>query len=273
MAQIRKSVIAGTWYPGTKEKLNQTLEDFFSNVDLSSIDKKVIGLISPHAGFPFSGQTAAYGYSLIKNNQYDLVVVISPMHRMAFGSYLTTTADYYETPLGEVEVEQNFLKKLSDKIDLKFIADDNEHSLEIQLPFLQYTLKKFKLLPIMISMVDIFNLNEIVNSLYEIIKNKNFLIIASSDFHHISDYQEVKERDKRAVKVLKTFNIKNIKEILSEPETSICGKVPISILLEISKRFDASEIQILHQTNSGDVTGEKIPGQYTVGYVSAAVLK
>jgi len=273
MIQTRKSVIAGSWYPGTKNRLEQTLKDFFKNVELPSVDKEVVGLISPHAGYPFSGQTAAYGYSLLKDKKYDLVVIISPMHRMAFGKYITTTAHYYETPLGKVKVEQDLLKKLSDKIDLKFISDDNEHSLEIQLPFLQYTLKEFKLVPIMISMVDIFKLDEINNSLYEIIKDKNCLIIASSDFHHISNYQEVKERDKRAVEALKTFNIKNIKKILSEPETSICGKVPISILLEISKKLSASEIQILHQTNSGDVTGEKIPGQYTVGYVSAAVLK
>ncbi len=273
MNKVRKSVIAGTWYPGTKEKLNSTLDDFFSNVDLPPLDLDVIGLISPHAGYPFSGQTAAYGYSLLKNKQFDLVVVISPMHRMALGSYLTTTADYYETPLGKVKVEKELLKTLSNRIDLKFIANDNEHSLEIQLPFLQYLLKEFKLLPIMTSIIDIYNLDEISNSLYELVKDRNCLIIASSDFHHISNYQEVKERDKKVVEKLKTYNIQDIKEIFAAPDCSICGRVPITIMLEITKMLHAKALKILYQTNSGDVTGDKTPGQYTVGYVSAVVLK
>lgn len=273
MAKIRKSVIAGTWYPGTKGELKNTLKEYFSNVDLPLVDKDLIGLICPHAGYPFSGQTAAYGYSLLTDNQYDLVVVLSPMHRMALGTYLTTAADYYETPLGKVQVDQALLETLSTKIDLKFLENESEHSLEIQLPFLQYMLKQFTLLPIMTSIIDIFDLTEITSSLYELIKDRNSLIVASSDFHHINNYQEVKKRDKKVVEILKTFNLQKIKEILADSETSICGKAPIAILLELSQKFNASGIEILHHTNSGDITGEKTPGQYTVGYVSAAILK
>ena len=273
MSKIRKSVIAGSWYPGSKDKLVSTFKDYFSNIDIPSIKKQVLGLISPHAGYPFSGQTAAYGYSLLQEKQFDLVLIMSPMHRMALGSYLTTSADYYETPLGKVPVDQKLLQVLSEKIDLKFLSDDNEHSLEIQLPFLQYVLKEFTILPIMISLINIFDITEIVNSLYELIKDKNCLIIASSDFHHIDNYQQVKEKDKKVVEALKEFNIKDVKQRLSDPECSICGKVPIALLLEISKKLGATEVKNQHQTNSGDVTGDTSPGQYTVGYVSAAVLK
>ncbi len=273
MSKIRKSVIAGTWYPGTREKLNSTLKEYFSNVELPSIKQKIVGLICPHAGYPFSGQTATYGYSLLKNKKFDQVLIMSPLHRMALGSYLTTAADYYETPLGIVPVDQKLLQTLSRKIDLQFLADDNEHSLEIQLPFLQYILKEFNLLPLMISLINLFDTKEIVNSLYELIGDKNCLIIASSDFHHINNYEQVKERDKKVVAALKTFDIQKIKKILSDPECSICGKVPIVLLLELAKKLGATDIKILHQTNSGDVTGDISPGQYTVGYVSAAVLK
>lgn len=271
MNKIRKSVIAGTWYPGTRSELFDLIKQYFNNVPDQNFTAEPFGLISPHAGYSYSGQTAAYGYSLLKDKNFDLIIIISPFHSMTFNSYLTTKADFFETPLGRVKVEQELLHELSEKIDLKFLSADEEHSIEIQLPFLQYIFDEFSLLPIMVGHRDVYRIDKISEYIFSIIQDKKALIIASSDMHHIDNYEQVKLRDEKAINTLKTFNVEKIRNFLSSPDCSICGNVPISILFELSKKFNAIQSKILNYTNSGDVTGIKSTGHYTVGYLSAVI--
>lgn len=270
---VRSSVIAGTWYPGDANQLRKTIEAYFSKVDISPVKGEIVGIISPHAGYYYSGQVAAYGYKQIVGKSYDIVVVISPLHRMLAGTYVSTSASFYQTPLGDIPVAEALLDQLSQKVDLRRIPADNEHSLEIQLPFLQVALKSFYLLPIMVGHGDVYGNKDLVAILVKLLKSKRCLLVASSDLHHIDRYDEVVQKDQAVAQALSHFQLESIQEVLSRPDCSVCGRVPITIVVDTAQKLGANKLIVLEQTNSGDVTGDKSSGEYTVGYLSAAIVK
>jgi AmmeMemoRadiSam system protein B len=270
---IRHSVIAGTWYPFEPRRLESTIDNYFKEVKPKKIDAEIIALISPHAGYDYSGQVAAYGYNQIIGKKYDVVVIVSPVHRMLYGKYVTNHASYYETPLGRIPLDKELINKLSKKIELTEVEFENEHSVEIQLPFLQVALKEFRLLPIMVGHGDVYDVENIVNNLVHILKDENALLIASTDLHHIDNYEEVIKKDNIFIKTLSDFKLEEIRKNLAVSDSTVCGKVPVSIVVDIAQRTGANNIHILTHSNSGDITGERQQGKYTVGYLSAAIVK
>jgi len=272
-ANVRSSVISGKWYPGDPGRLKELIQNYINQVDVQLSEGSVMGLVAPHAGYMYSGQVAAYGYKQILGKEYDLVVILSPMHQMYAGDLVVHSADFYETPLGQVPVDKELLLELEKQIELNYVPADGEHSLEIQLPFLQSVLKEFQILPLMMGLSDVSVCREFSDILSKLLMNKNFLMIASTDLHHISDYNEVVKRDKTVFEVLKSYDMKHITTVLSSPGCSVCGRVPLTIMLETLNKMGADQVKILKYSNSGDVTGEKQSGHYTVGYLSAAVIK
>lgn len=274
MAQmIRRSVIAGQWYPGSARELEHMIQQFFANVELEEIDGEVIGLISPHAGYVYSGQTAAYAYGQVRAKSFDVVVMLSPVHRMFVGSYAITVADAYQTPLGDIPLDMELVDALGKQLSLTRLPRDNEHSLEIQLPFLQVALGDFRLLPVMIGESSFEVGARLGQVLAELLKDKQVLIVASSDMHHIEAYQQVVKRDQVVIDALASFDMARIEEALSPWDCSVCGRIPIYAMLTAVRALGADQIKVLHHTNSGDVTGIRTPGQYTVGYMAAAVYR
>ena len=270
---VRPSLLAGTaWYPGNPKLLRKTIKQYFDQIQLSPLQGKILGLISPHAGFEFSGQVAAHGYKAVSKFKYEQVVIISPLHRLFSDRFVTSSAHFYETPLGRVPINVDAIEALSEIVRLESVLFDNEHSLEIQLPFLQVVLGEFKLIPIMIGARDIDSCEVIVDGLIKISKKKKTLFIASSDLHHIANYEEVVQNDKKVVDAIASYDLKKVRQVLKPKDCTVCGKIPISIVLDITKRLGAKQVKILCYTNSGNITGEKQPGQYTVGYLSAIMM-
>jgi len=269
---IRPSALAGTWYPAGQQELRDLVRGFLDAVPERSFPGRPLGLISPHAGYYYSGQTAAYGYRMVTGVPYDLVVLLAPMHMLSFGRFLASSASYYSTPLGKVQVDRDALKELAGKVEITFLDSDAEHSLEIQLPFLQTVLEKFIILPIMIGTVDLGAAADLAKALLPICKGRETLIVASSDMHHINDYQEVERRDSRIEDALRRYDLPALRKELRPEECSVCGKVPIMTALTLARELGSKRLEILHRTHSGEVTGELIPGQYTVGYLSAVML-
>ncbi len=269
--KARKSVIAGSWYPAEKSKLQTTIETLLNNVESDKNNDSVKGLIAPHAGYIYSGQTAAYGYKQIQNNTYDIVVILSPSHHYPSGKYIVADYEAYETPLGTVPVDYSILAELEKHISMTKITSDQEHSLEIQLPFLQMVVNDLKILPVMIGHADISCCSELADALNFILKNKKYLIIASSDMHHTNNYQETKSRDLKIIDALKSFNLSQIIESLKPYDCSVCGKIPVVTMTTTLMHRGAEKCQILHYTNSSEITGEKSPGNYSVGYLSAVI--
>lgn len=275
---IRRSVIAGSWYPGTEKSLRHAIDDYLSRVQQPLISGRLLGLISPHAGYAYSGQTAAYAYHQLQGRQIETVVLLGPSHRAWIGDYAVSAEDAYETPLGLVPLDREFIADLETRIAIPRVQRDAEHSLEIQLPFLQRQLVTFRLVPIMMGADDPATARRLASALADTIRQREggtgrILLVASSDLHHIEDYDQVVRRDQQVVQAIAAFDLETLTSLLMSPACTVCGRMPILTVLHAAKELGADSVQVLHHTNSGDVTGQRWPGQYTVGYMAAAVYK
>lgn len=269
--RVRPSIIAGQWYPGSSRQLRQTINTYLNGVEHVDLGGQIIGLISPHAGYAYSGQTAAYAYDQVKGRSFDTVVVISPVHRVAMGRFAVTSADAYETPLGQVPLDQDLLDQLTKQVTIQRVGYDGEHAIEIQLPFLQVALENWTLLPIMIGASGFQAGEELGHALAQILRGRNALLVASSDLHHIEDYQQVVRLDQDVVDAVGRFDLAQIVQVLSHPDCSVCGRIPVYAVLQAAQALGADRTHVLYHTTSGDVTGIQTPGQYTVGYMAAAI--
>ncbi len=275
---VRRSPISGRWYPGSRRSLARTVDEYLSSVDQPQVDGDLMGLISPHAGYAYSGKTAAHAYNQLQGRQVDTVVLIGPSHRAWVGDYAVNTEDAYETPLGRVALDQAFIADLEASLSLNRVERDAEHSLEIQLPFLQRQLGDFGLVPVMISADDPAVARRLASALAETIEaraeeGKRVLLVASSDLHHIENYDEVLRRDQPVVDAIAAFDVESLTPLLMAPGCSVCGRMPILAVLRATRAMGADRVQVLHHTNSGDVTGERQAGSYTVGYMAAAIYR
>ena len=278
---VRPSPFAGTWYPGSPNELQKTVDDYLAHAEPVETDDELIALISPHAGYPYSGQTAAHAYRQLQGRHYDTVVLLGPSHHEHFGAYAITAKKFYGTPLGNVELDDEFIAGLARALTIKRVPDDQEHSLEIQLPFLQRMLGTFKLVPIMMSL-PFYIVGEqafepcrtLADKLAELAKNKSVLFVASSDLSHLDDYSAVKKFDQRFAELIAAFDVPELARYMWQGrECRACGDAPIITTLLAAQALGANRVQVLHQTNSGDVTGEREHADYIVGYLAAGVYK
>ncbi len=278
---IRPSPIAGTWYPGSPHELTETIDDYLARASYFPTDDELIALISPHAGYPYSGQTAAYAYRQLEHRRFDTVVLMGPSHYDDFGACAISAKKYYSTPLGAVELDQAFIDALAQRVPLTRFERDREHSLEIQLPFLQRCLGDFKLVPIMMALPfyivgenALKSSEQLANALAELARNRRVLLVASSDLSHLPDYQAVRQFDSRTAELVAAFDIPELMRYMTQAgECRACGDAPIITALLAAKMLGADRAQVLHRTNSGDVTGEQAAAGYVVGYMAVGVYK
>jgi MEMO1 family protein len=276
---VRQPVIAGSWYPGTERALSRTVDEYLGSVEPRPVPGRLLGLIAPHAGYAYSGQTAAHAYRQLEGRQVDTVVLLGPSHRTWVGDYATSGEGAYATPLGEVPLDEEFVEALAQHHLLRRIQSDAEHSLEIQLPFLQRELGSFRLVPILMSADDPKVAQELATSLAKVALDRygeapeRILFVASSDLHHIEDYQQVALLDARVCEALAALNLEALTERLMAPESSVCGRMPILTVVHTACALGADTARILHHTNSSEVSGERRRGQYTVGYTAAAIYR
>ncbi len=271
--RIRDSRFAGSWYDAKETTLRKTLDLFFNQAHVKSVQGDIIGLVCPHAAFPFSGQTAAYGYKAIQGKKYDTVVIFSPYHDRTPNAFQTHPAHFFRTPFGDIPVAKELLVKLRQSVSIADIPDEVEHSIEIQLPFLQYAIGSFQLLPVMVGPAGKEDISHMTKILAHTMHHASVLFIASSDMNHEFSYAEVKSKDSGIIDAMTTYRMDYIEKTLNKKEISVCGKAPILIVMETSKQLGAVMTQILHYTNSGDVTGNREEGEWTVGYLSMALVR
>ncbi len=270
---IRKSVIAGSWYPGDSSILKKDIEDYFSNVAVDKIEGHIVGLVAPHAGYVYSGQVAAYAYHTIRKKLYDTVFVISPSHRMAFPGVSVYLGGGYETPLGVVPVNRAMAGRLmnfSRMIDDIPSAHIQEHALEIQLPFLQVALGEFSFVPLVMGNQDSKTCEELANAIFQSAGDSNILIVGSSDLSHFHDYNQAVKKDSQFLGNLGKMDVRGMLADLKSGKCEACGGGPAAVTVMTSKMMGASEAKILKYANSGDVTGDR---SRVVGYASAAFIK
>ena len=270
---IRRSTIAGSWYPGNPKILREDIEEFLKHASVADIHGEILGLVAPHAGYVYSGGVAAYAYKPLRGKKYDTVIVISPSHRMAFPGASIYHRGGYETPLGIVPVNTEMSDTLirnSSMINNMTAAHVQEHALEIQLPFLQVVLDQFLLVPIIMGSQDAETCGSLAKSISESIGSQQVLIVGSSDLSHFHDYRKAVGIDHT---VLQHFNKMDAAGLLKDLELGrgeACGGGPAAVTMMVAKMMGANESKVLQYANSGDVTGDR---DRVVGYAAAVFWK
>ncbi|MEA1925268.1 MAG: AmmeMemoRadiSam system protein B [Candidatus Altiarchaeota archaeon] len=257
--RVRESVIAGSWYPGNKETLENMLEGFLDKVGNDAIED-VRALICPHAGYAYSGSVAAYGYKQLRNKSYSKVIMLAPSHQYPFQGVSVGDYTHYRTPLGDVPVSDESFELVSESKLFYFLEEAHlrEHSLEIQLPFLQMVLDDFFIIPLVFGRL---SMDEIRCAADVIIGHLNdeTLLVVSTDLSHYHSYEEAISLDDECIKSILSMDMENALK------GEMCGKYAVLTAMEIAKKMGWSP-QLLKYLNSGDVTGDKSSG--VVGYAS-----
>ena len=272
---MRKSPIAGTWYPGDSEKLKALIDDLLKNAKLPDLKGTPFGVIAPHAGIQWSGQAAAPAFKALQGGNIKRVILIGPSHYSYFNGIATSGADFYETPLGKVPVD----KKISDKLYEQPLfkgprnAETPEHSLEMELPFLQVVLKDFAIVPLVVGDLSTNNYAKAAEAIKSCIDNMT-VVVVSSDFTHYGSrfgYVPFKDNIKENLKKLDTGAINKIIEkdfdgylkYLDKTGATICGAKPIGILMHLVP--PTSRGMLLNYYTSGDMLNDYTD---TVSYAS-----
>jgi len=282
---VRPSAIAGTWYPGSAAALRRAVQSHLDAVAPVTLPGPVMALVAPHAGYQYSGPTAAHAYAQARRGaegqppQFDRVVLVGPLHRLIrgspIGSVMVPAEDAFRTPLGDVPVDRKFIRALGGQVPLTIVRHDEEHALEIQLPFLQVTLGDFSLVPIMLGeAIDdpaaLPRLDALATALAGLTDDRT-LLVASTDLSHLDNYADVVRIDRRLVELVNAFDVDGLREALRTGHANACGGAGLYVTLQASRQRGARGAQVLSYAASGDVTGDKRPGVYTVGYMAAAV--
>jgi len=271
---VRSPVLAGTWYPGNPEVLRQTVGEYLSGANPSGAEGKVVTAIVPHAGYVYSGRVAAYSYKLLQRSAPKTVFLIGPSHRVGFRGISVSQYSGYKTPLGVAPVDQDLAKKLlSMNPQMKWVsqADAQEHSLEIQIPFLQSVLKEFHIVPILMGEQDLETCALLAKSLVQVLRNKeNAVILASTDLSHFHTDQQARTLDGDFIRHVREFAPEALAKAVVSGSCEACGAGPAIAGMLAARELGANRSVILHYANSGDVTGDR---RQVVGYLSAALIK
>lgn len=276
ISEFRPSPIAGTWYSSDPEKLSLEIDHYLNQAQLPPMEGEVIGVIAPHAGHRYSGNTAGYAFRALTGKQTDLAIVISPIHTYESHPLLTTAHQAYLTPLGSISVDQEALEALEKELNnfnlpIKRISNDQEHSLEIELPFLQRTLPAgFRLLPIMISGKHPAVCQALGQALAKILAKRRSVLVASTDLSHFYTEKEAEVLDQQMLEQIAKFSPEGVLQADRVGTGLACGAAAVAAVLWAANGLGATHVQVLHHSTSGDITGDT---DSVVGYGAAAILK
>lgn len=269
---IRKPAVAGMFYPIDPEELKVEIKKFAQNASLSKVElpkETIRGIISPHAGYAYSGQCAAYSYDAVKNLSPEIIVVLSPSHRESLKSSTVYNGKFYETPLGLVKVHTGLAKKLEDPHNLIHYSCQGhifEHALEVQLPFIQHYFPNASIIPIVVGNISPEHTRLLADKLYETLKNySNVLFVASTDLSHFHPYNKAVDMDSKFISILESLGIEELEKNIFDGTVEACGIGPVAVVAKVLMKEKRYSFKKLYYCNSGDVINEK---RRVVGYLS-----
>lgn len=273
---IQKPVVAGKFYPDEPVSLSGEIEKYLNDAKPETVKGDIIALISPHAGYVYSGPVAAFGYKAISGKKYDTVVIIGISHHVLFDGVAYLEKDFYRTPIGDVPIDMEFTRRLAkaekDTLCKNPQAYEEEHSAEVQIPFLQTSIKDFKIVVLLMGRPDYAVCSKLSRGLLKTIKEtgRKTLIVASTDLSHYFKYDDAVAKDRVTLSELLNFDAGRFAGKASEGECELCGSAPVITVLIAGKELGADKIQVLKYANSGDTVGDK---SRVVGYASAVIYK
>jgi len=281
MAKVRQPCQAGAFYEGNPRSLQQQIKECFLNrlgpgrlpEVVETPPKKTIGVLCPHAGYMFSGPVAAHSYlELAEDGKPDTVFLFGPNHT-GIGSGLASMNDgFWRTPLGDVEIDRAACDQLVAEakiIDVDDSAHTYEHSIEVQLPFLQYLYgSDFKIVPVCFLMQDLSSATEVGQAAAKVVGKMNAVIVASSDMTHYEPQQTAQKKDKKALEAVEALDESRFYSTIEANRITTCGYGPIAALIVAAKTLGAKEAKLLCYKTSGDVIGDysSVVGYAAVGF-------
>jgi len=273
--EVKQPNVAGAFYPDNPQEVSQLIDALLMAATPEPVEGETFAIISPHAGYGYSGQVAALGYKLIQGKPYKTVVVIGPSHWFGFSAVSVYPEGIFRTPLGDLVIDKEFTQQLLNQ-DKEVIfepqAFSKEHSVEVQLPFLQKVLSDFKIVPIVMGDCPLLTCQKLAGLLKAAIGNrKDVLIVASSDMYHGYDYEETEVTDNLTLSSLKNMDAEGLYYGLREGKFQLCGGFPVVTTIILAKEFGHNKLKVLKYTNSAIVTEKKVKGVWTVGYGSCII--
>jgi AmmeMemoRadiSam system protein B/AmmeMemoRadiSam system protein A len=270
--EVREAVWAGQFYDSDAGQLAARIERFLRNVPPQpDLQGEIKGLIVPHAGYVYSGQTAAYAYSLVKGKPYDTVVIIGPSHRFGFKGCSIYPKGGFRTPLGTAVVDEALAAELMKRAGFKFIpeAHQAEHSVEVQVPFVQTVLPGAKIVPVVMGFPETWTVNALAAALDSACAGKKVLVIASTDMSHYLTKDKANAADAKTIELIKALKASQIERKLEAEENILCGGSPVAAVILYAGKRGPARAEILKYSDSAEAGGEV---SHVVGYVSAALV-
>lgn len=278
--KVRQPAVAGQFYPQNPSELNSYLDSFLNQAVRLKAEGNLRILIVPHAGIKYSGQTAAWGFKQIERSSYSRVILLGASHQMPLGHAAVYSDGTWETPLGSVEIDElgaSFLISKNQDIIADSAPHAAEHSLELELIFLQKTLENFKIIPILIGQPTDSSIENLAQKISLLIDDQTLLVI-STDLSHYPDWETANEVDRKTIEAILTANkdafektIKNLEaQNYPQLDTCACGYEPLRVALRVAEILSISDFKEIEYENSGDVTGEK---DRVIGYAAIGAWK
>ena len=272
---VRRPAVAGMFYPGEKEALQEKIDFFLKKIRPVIKKEKILKvLIVPHAGYDYSGQVAASGFKQLEGKNYSRVILIGGSHTAWFSGVAVDANDAWETPLGQVLLDKDLSKRIVEKVTGAFFsqkAHRGEHSLEVELPFLQQVLKDFKIVPILLGEgVASKNLAEVLAENID----RETLVVISTDLSHYPPYEVAKEVDRKTIEAILSGDPQNFEATISAQmekgypnlSTCACGQKAVEVAMMLAQKLGKGKWQLLKYANSGEVgIGDK---SRVVGYAA-----
>ena len=270
---VRRSAIAGSWYPGDPLALRREVSEHLRAAGEVGVPGRLVALISPHAGLRYSGPVAAYGFSLLRGLKSATVVLVGPSHRGAFGGIAVCAQGSFETPLGRVPVAEDLARALI-AADSRLFEDPrlhrDEHSLEMQLPFLQHFIPDLRIVPLLMGRQSKDEVSALTGALSRVLPDReDLLLLASSDLSHYHSAPVAHRMDALVVGDLERFDPESLLARIELSSEHACGGGPIVAVMKAARALGADRATVLRYADSGDV-GERDKSR-VVGYVSAAL--
>jgi hypothetical protein len=277
--KVRPAAVAGAFYPADPKELSQMIDDMLAKATPPAVDGQILAAVAPHAGYPYSGPVAAWTFATLKGHKYSRVVVIAPSHYVPFDFTSVYDGDAYTTPLGTIPVDKEFaqrLVKMSSTIQLsdkghQATQDAPEHSVEVELPWLQKVLGQFELVPIVMGDQSYESSRALGVALAKMLKNDHdTLVLASSDLSHYHPYDEAETIDHKTLHALEAWDYFSMSRNFETRVWEACGGAPIVAAMIYAERLGANKAEVLKYANSGDTTGDH---SRVVGYSADLFVK
>jgi len=269
---VRRPAVAGTWYPGDRASLVAEVEGYLANVPASEVPGRLVALISPHAGLRYSGPVAAYAYARLRGLRDLTVVLVGPSHRVHFEGVSVYARGAFATPLGQIPIDEPAAQALL-AADESLLDEPSphldEHSLEMQLPFLQHVVPGLRIVPLLMGSQDRAEVDALAQALGRALQHRDALLIASSDLSHYHPAAVANALDAKVVSDVAGFDPEGLMDRLASHHGHACGGGPMVAVMKAARERGATQATILRYADSGDAgDGDK---SRVVGYLAAAL--